>query len=273
MTLQIGFSPCPNDTFIFDALVNGLIETNNLKFEVQLADVETLNEWSLRQKLDISKISYAIWPLVKNNYQLLSSGGALGMGVGPLLVALPGREYSFTKQICEHEISVALPGVHTTAHFLFEYCYKNIPVRKVFMPFHLIEEAVLTGQVDAGVIIHESRFTYQQKGLLCVSDMGRLWESHTNLPIPLGGIIAHKRLSQQIVQSVDLLIRKSLEYSWKYHYPRLSQYVSEHAQEMSKDVMLQHIDLYVNEYSMDMGSQGRKAIDLIDQITDGISKQ
>lgn len=253
MTLTLGFSPCPNDTFIFDALVNKKIDTEGLDFDVHLEDVQTLNQWALQGKLDLSKISYGVLPLVMEKYQLLESGGALGKGVGPLLIA--------KKSIPADKIpdcTVAIPGQNTTAHLLFSLAHPTA-VKKQFMIFSAIEDAVLSGQVDCGVIIHENRFTYQEKGLAKLADLGEYWEKATGAPIPLGGILAKKDLAAGVADKVDTLIRKSLEYSFR-NYPTLSGYVKQHAQEMEERVMRQHIDLYVNNYSLALGEDGHRAV-------------
>lgn len=253
MTLSLGFSPCPNDTFIFDALVNKKIDTEGFDFEVHLEDVQTLNQWALRGRLDLSKISYGVLPLVTEKYQLLESGGALGKGVGPLLIA--------KRSIPEDKIrncTIAIPGENTTAHLLFSLTHPTA-IKKEFMIFSAIEDAVLSGQVDCGVIIHENRFTYQQKGLVKLADLGEDWEKTTGAPIPLGGILAKKDLAQGVAGKIDGLIRKSLEYSFR-NYPKLSEYVKQHAQEMEERVMRQHIDLYVNNYSLTLGEDGHRAV-------------
>ncbi len=256
MKLTIGFSPCPNDTFIFDALVNNKIDTEGLEFEAVLEDVQTLNEWALQGKLDFSKISYGVFPLVQNNYNLLKSGGALGKGVGPLLIS----KRSFNNLEDEiKDLTIAVPGKNTTAHFLFSQAFPQAK-NKQFMIFHEIEEAVLSGRVDAGVIIHENRFTYQQKGLIKLIDLGEYWEKTTGFPIPLGGIIAHKRIDEPVQKKVEQLIFKSLQYAFD-RYPLITDYVKQHSQEMSEDVMRQHIDLYVNNYSLDLGEDGMKAVE------------
>ncbi len=222
MKLTLGFSPCPNDTFIFDALVNKKIDSEGLDFEVLLEDVETLNQWAMQGRLDISKISYGVLPLVLDQYHLLDAGGALGKGVGPLLIArkpIPAAEIPHSR--------IAIPGKHTTAHLLFSLAYPQAS-NKTFLIFSGIEEAVLTGQVDCGVIIHENRFTYQDKGLVKLLDLGEYWEATTHCPIPLGGIVFRKGLNmahdqQQdsgLQKKVDRLIRKSLEYAFS-HYPSL----------------------------------------------------
>jgi 1,4-dihydroxy-6-naphthoate synthase len=259
MTLTLGFSPCPNDTFIFDALVNKKIDTEGLDFDVVLEDVETLNQWALHGRLDISKISYGVLPLVMDQYNLLDSGGALGKGVGPLLIA---KTPIPTSRI--PECRIAIPGQRTTAHLLFSLAFPQAR-QKEFMIFSAIEEAVLSGKVDCGVIIHENRFTYQQKGLVKLMDLGEFWESETGAPIPLGGIILRKEQAPGLPdppglrEKIDRLIRRSLEYAFS-RYPELSGYVKSHAQEMDERVMRQHIDLYVNNYSLSLGEEGEKAI-------------
>jgi 1,4-dihydroxy-6-naphthoate synthase len=253
MELSLAFSPCPNDTFIFDALVNGKINTEDISFNVYLEDVQTLNEWALAGKMDFSKISYGVWPLVQQHYSLLQSGGALGMGVGPLLITR-----AETKDIDINNATIAIPGQHTTAHFLFSMTYPHAK-KKSFKVFHEIEDAVLHNEVDAGVIIHENRFTYQDKGLYKLMDLGAYWEENLRIPIPLGGIVAHKRIDIAIVKKIDRLIKKSIEYAFT-NYPNMSDYVKMHSQEMSESVMRQHIDLYVNKYSLDLGEDGLAAV-------------
>ena len=258
-TYSLAFSPCPNDTFIFDALVNHKINTEGLKFEVYLEDVQTLNEWAIQGKMDFTKISYGVLHLVQHQYELLNSGGALGQGVGPLLISKTPLDLSKVD-----EARIAIPGINTTAHLLFSQAFPHAK-NKVFKVFHEIEDAVLSGEVDAGVIIHENRFTYEEKGLIKLLDLGAHWEEHKKVPIPLGGIIARKSFSPALIQQVDRLIRKSIEYAFE-HYPAVAPYVSEHAQEMSEAVMRQHIDLYVNKYSLDLGEEGRKAVEVLTNI-------
>jgi 1,4-dihydroxy-6-naphthoate synthase len=253
MTLTLGFSPCPNDTFIFDALVNKKIDTEGLDFDVRLEDVETLNQWAMQGRLDISKISYGVLPLVLDRYELLDAGGALGKGVGPLLIArhpIPLDDIS--------ECRIAIPGQRTTAHLLFSLAFPEAR-HKEFMIFSAIEDAVLAGKVDCGVIIHENRFTYQHKGLTKLLDLGEFWEKETGSPIPLGGIVLRRGQDPALAVKINTLIRKSLEYAFS-HYPDLPDYVRDHAQEMDQQVMRQHIDLYVNNYSLSLGHDGEKAI-------------
>lgn len=260
MKLSIGFSPCPNDTFIFDALVNKKIDTGDFEFEPVLEDVQTLNEWAIEGKLAISKISYGVLPLVINQYQLLNSGGALGKGVGPLLITDQSLEVSTLDTLRElvNQMHVAVPGINTTAHLLFSLAFPDAK-HKSFKVFHEIENAILNVEVDAGVIIHENRFTYQQKGLKKIIDLGAYWEDTLKVPIPLGGIIIRKDLPHSIMQQVDALIRKSLEYAFA-NYPEISDYVKLHAQAMEEEVMRKHIDLYVNQYSLNIGEDGKKAV-------------
>jgi len=272
MKFTLAFSPCPNDTFIFDALVNQKIDTKGINFEVFLEDVQTLNEWAIQGKMDFSKISYGVWNKVNHQYQLLNSGGALGKGVGPLLITKPGKITSnhIAKNAAElsaeavNKMTIAIPGENTTAHLLFSLAYPNA-TKKLFKIFHEIENAVLNGEVDAGVIIHENRFTYEAKGLAKIIDLGAYWEETQELPIPLGGIIAKKNIDPSIIQQVDALIKQSIEYAFA-HYPTVAPYVSEHAQEMSEDVMQQHINLYVNNFSLDLGTEGLQAVEKLTKI-------
>ncbi|RTL60448.1 MAG: 1,4-dihydroxy-6-naphthoate synthase [Sphingobacteriales bacterium] len=259
----LGFSPCPNDTFIFDALVNKKIDTEGLEFEVVLEDVQTLNQWALESKLDISKISYGVLPLVTKNYSLLNSGGALGKGVGPLLIS--------KKNIAAlhiDECTVAVPGENTTAHLLFSLAFPHAK-KKQFMTFNKIEDAILSDKVDCGVIIHENRFTYQKRGLKKILDLGEYWEEQTGCPIPLGGIVIKQSIDKETSLQIDNLIRKSIEYSFK-HYPELSDYIKAHAQEMDEEVMRKHIELYVNDFSIDQGEKGKAAIEQLLSVYAGM---
>lgn len=253
MKLRLGFSPCPNDTFIFDALVNHKIDTEGLEFEVFLEDVETLNQWAAEGRLDATKISFPALFRNVSQYAILSSGSALGKGVGPLLIA---------RDTIEHEqvanLNIAIPGENTTANFLLSFAFPNAQNRKPTL-FSSIEDAVLQSKSDLGLIIHENRFTYQQKGLVKVLDLGEYWESKTGLPIPLGCIAVKRKMDITIQKKLDALIRRSLEHAFA-HYPEISSYVEQHAQEMDKNVMRQHIDLYVNNFSLELGEEGKSAI-------------
>jgi len=261
MKLSLGFSPCPNDTFIFDALVNGHIDTGDFTFDVVLEDVETLNQWTLEGKLDITKLSFPAFFQSTARYALLPSGSALGKGVGPLLISRDAGPFT-TEQI--NDAAIILPGIHTTAHLLFGYAWPNAG-NKTFGLFSSIEDAVLNGEADMGVIIHENRFTYQQRGLHKVMDLGKYWEKQTAVPIPLGGIAAKRDLPEGVAVKVASLIRESLQYSFD-RYPDVSPYVKAHAQAMEEQVMRQHIDLYVNNYSLDLGTDGRNAIDTLHRV-------
>jgi 1,4-dihydroxy-6-naphthoate synthase len=253
MKLTLGFSPCPNDTFIFDAMVNGDLDTEGLKFDVVLEDVQTLNQWAIEGKLDISKISYGVLNKVLPTYKVLNSGSALGMGVGPLLIS----KNALTKEDEISKMTVAIPGENTTAHFLFKMAYPNSK-NKVFLRYDEIENFVLDGK-GLGVIIHENRFTYAEKGLNKIKDLGDYWETSTGNPIPLGGIVVKRNLDNQLQEKIEKLITKSIEKSYE-RLPSLSAYIQEHAQEMTPSVMKQHIDLYVNQYSLDLGKNGKSAI-------------
>ena len=266
MELTLGFSPCPNDTFIFDALVNKKIDTEGLTVQPVLEDVQTLNEWALQGRLAITKISYGVMPLLLNNYIVLNAGGALGKGVGPLLIT----KHANAPDTAVNNMTIAIPGEHTTAHMLFSLAYPHA-AKKKFMVFSAIEDAVLNGEVDAGVIIHENRFTYQQKGLHKLVDLGEYWERQTGNPIPLGGIVMKKSFDNALQQKVDALIKRSLEFAFS-NYPLITDYVKQHSQEMSETVMRQHIDLYVNNYSLQLGPDGKAAVHTFLDIYEQLKK-
>lgn len=256
MKFTLGFSPCPNDTFIFDALVNHKMDTQGLEFDVVLEDVQTLNNWAKEERLDFSKISYGVLPLVLDKYIVLNSGGALGKCVGPLLIT--NKEQGMTNDEV-NATTIAIPGENTTAHMLFSLAFPHAK-NKIFKVFNEIEDAVLNNNVAAGVIIHENRFTYHLKGLHKIMDLGEYWEQQTNAPIPLGGIIAKRNLPMSVIQQVDALIQQSVEYAYANHHDQLAEYVKMHSQEMSEDVMRQHINLYVNNFSANLGENGKKAV-------------
>ena len=259
MKFTLGFSPCPNDTFIFDALVNRKIDTKGLSFEVVLEDVQTLNRRAMEGRLDISKVSYGALPLMLQHYKVLPSGGALGRGVGPLLIS-PQRANNEALHIDDY--TIAIPGENTTAHLLFSLAFPKAK-KKIFKAFNEIEDFLLhppplMGKI-AGVIIHENRFTYQKKGLVKLLDLGDYWEKQTGNPIPLGGIVIRRRFDPAIQAQINTLIRESIVFA-SNNYPALAPYVIQHAQEMEEDVMRQHIELYVNSYSLDLGADGKMAI-------------
>ena len=259
MKLTLGFSPCPNDTFIFDALVNQKIETEGLEFDIFLEDVQTLNEWAAAGRLDITKLSFPALFNQADRYAILHSGAALGKGVGPLLIA-----QKMVQAPPFEKCKIAIPGENTTAHFLLNYAFPQATI-KIPLLFSSIEDAVLNGDVDLGVIIHENRFTYQQKGLHKICDLGEVWEKREGLPIPLGCIAVKKELPAEMQQKVEKLIKKSVEAALK-NYPQLSAYVTEHAQTMEEEVMRKHIQLYVNDFSVDLGEDGKKAIQQLYQV-------
>jgi 1,4-dihydroxy-6-naphthoate synthase len=256
MKLTLGFSPCPNDTFIFDAMVNGKIDTQGITFDYVMEDVETLNVWAEKGKLDVTKLSYNTFLHVVDKYALLHSGSALGEGVGPLLVAAKPISISDLDQ-CR----IAIPGFNTTANLLLSLAMPGAK-NKTEVLFSEIEDAVLSGKFDAGLVIHESRFTYQQKGLVKLMDLGDWWEQTTSAAIPLGGIVMRRSFDAKLGAAIDDIIRQSLNYSWERH-PELSAFIKQNAQEMQEEVMIKHIDLYVNKYTTDLGKKGRNAINTL----------
>lgn len=256
MNLTIGYSPCPNDCFVFDALVNKKIDTEGLNFEVILEDIETLNKKALEGHLDITKLSFHAYVYNLKQYILLRAGSALGFNCGPILVK---RAKSKIKNLVD--ISVAIPGKLTTANFLLSLAYPNLK-NKIEYTFSDIEEAVLKGKVDAGLIIHENRFTYHEKGLVKIIDLGEYWNSLIQAPIPLGGIVIKRHLDKDLQQKVNKLIKKSVEFA--FQNPESSmQYVKQNAQEMNEEVMKKHINLYVNSFSLDLGEMGINAVELM----------
>jgi 1,4-dihydroxy-6-naphthoate synthase len=256
MTLTLGYSPCPNDCFIFDALVHKKIDTEGLDFDVQLEDVEALNRKALNGELDITKLSFHAYAHALEKYILLRAGSALGFNCGPLLISK--KEI---KDAAKEIKTVAIPGKLTTANFLLSLAFPHLK-HKVEYVFNEIEDAVLNKKVDAGLIIHENRFTYQQKGLKKVLDLGEFWESLIHAPIPLGGIVIKRNLPDELQQQVNRLIKKSVEFAFA-NPESCMPYVREHAQAMEESVMKQHIQLYVNEFSIDLGDIGINAVQLM----------
>ncbi len=251
--LSLGFSPCPNDTYIFGALATGLIETAGLTFELTIADVEELNQLALAKKIDITKVSFGAFLHLCKDFVLLNTGAALGMGVGPLLVArehIPASRYA--------ALTVAVPGLSTTANLLLGYAFPEIKNRRPVV-FSRIEDAVLAGSVDAGVIIHESRFTYEQKGLVKLADLGAVWEEGTGGPVPLGGIVARRTLPPDVIAEAEDLIRSSLSFAGQ-NLEAVRPFIKSHAQETAEEVIQSHIALYVNEFTSELGEAGRKAV-------------
>jgi len=265
MKISLGFSPCPNDTFIFDALIHHKIDTEGLEFEVEYHDVETLNQKAFEKELAITKLSYHAFAYAVEDYELLDAGSALGFGVGPLLITknqeLAEKLSSFAGQNLPEEfqhLKIGIPGKYTTANFLLGLAYPDLQNKKILV-FSDIESALINGELDMGLIIHENRFTYQDKGLFKVIDLGDFWEKTTESPIPLGGIVISRDLPQEVKEKVNCLIRKSMDYAFENPKSGL-EYIRSHAQEMEESVMYKHIELYVNQYSVDLGYLGRKAI-------------
>lgn len=253
MKLSLGFSPCPNDTYIFDAMLHGRIDTEGLEFEVFMEDVETLNRRAMLGELDITKLSYHAYAYLLEKYVLLDAGSALGQNCGPLLIARqPMTDDEVAKAL------IAIPGKLTTANFLLSLAFPAA-TRKLETVFSEIENAVLESRVDAGLIIHENRFTYQQKGLVKIIDLGEFWETSTGMPIPLGGIVVRRSLSEAIRQKVNRVMERSVRYAFE-HPTASSEFVRANAQEMEESVMNSHIQLYVNDYTKNLGGAGRAAI-------------
>jgi len=262
MNLSLGFSPCPNDTFIFDAMIHQKIDTEGLRFEVVFDDVETLNQKAFRADLDITKLSYHAYAYLTENYVLLHAGSALGFGVGPLLICNQ-PEYSTmdieSLRLQTSDLRIGIPGKYTTANFLLSTAFPEAK-NKIEMKFFEIESALLNNQIDLGVIIHENRFTYQDKGLKKIIDLGEYWEDLTHGPIPLGGIMIKRNLPEEIKQKVNRIIRRSVEYAFD-HPDSGFDFIRSHSQEMSTEVIKKHIELYVNKFSIDLGELGRKAVE------------
>jgi len=251
--LTLGYSPCPNDTFIFYALVHGRLGSD-LRVSERLEDVETLNRLALKGILDLTKISYHALGHLREEYCLLRSGGALGRGCGPLVVApRECRMADLRGQI------IAIPGQLTTANLLLQLYGEGFG-NVLILPFHAIMAAVRDGRAAAGVIIHESRFTYRRYGLSQVLDLGAWWEAESGLPIPLGGILARRSLGTELISAVELALRRSVEYAFA-HPDEPRRYIKEHAQELEDTVIDSHINLYVNDFSVDLGETGIAAVE------------
>lgn len=260
--LTLGFSPCPNDCFIFDAMLHGKIDTEGLTFDVVMEDVETLNQKAFRGELDVTKLSYHAYAHLVKNYQLLNAGSALGNNCGPLLISKNNNPEKISAlRSPDSHLKIAIPGKYTTANFLLSLAYPEA-TNKIEMVFSQIEDAVLSGKVDAGLIIHENRFTYEQKGLKKIIDLGEYWETLAKAPIPLGGIVIKRNFPDELKKKFDRVLRKSVEYAFANPKSSLN-FVKANAQEMSEEVMYKHIDLYVNKYSVDLGAEGKRAVNLL----------
>ncbi len=256
MNVSLGFSPCPNDCFIFDALVHKKIDTQGIDFTVVMEDVEALNNKAFNKELDVTKLSYHAFLYLTHQYALLNSGSALGFNCGPLLVKNTNHEINDI-----NHASIAIPGKYTTANLLLSLAYPKAVIKKEML-FSDIEEAVILNKVDAGLLIHENRFTYQEKGLEKIIDLGEFWQSLINAPIPLGGIVIRRNIDSHTQKIIDELIKKSVEFAFQ-NPESCMPFVKQHAQEMSEDVMRKHIALYVNEFSVNLGDIGKNAINLL----------
>jgi len=258
MRLTLGFSPCPNDCFIFDAIVHRRIDLEGLEFDVRLADVEALNQAAFAEETDVTKLSFHAYAHCADNYVLLDAGSALGRNCGPLLIS---KRPITQDEVAGGNLKIAIPGRYTTANFLMGLAFPAATDKSALL-FSQIEGALLEERFDAGLIIHENRFTFEAKGLKKIIDLGEYWETETGAPIPLGGIVIRRSLPDDVKQRVNRVLRRSVEHA--FANPKASlPYVREHAQEMSEEVMYKHIDLYVNDFSIDLGAEGRRAIDLL----------
>ena len=256
LKLTLGFSPCPNDTFIFDAMVHGKIDTEGLFFEVRMADVEELNQKAFKKETDIIKLSYHAYAYLVKDYVLLDAGSALGNNCGPILIS--------KREIKEQEIrklKIAIPGKYTTANFLLSLAFPDAR-NKMEMLFSEIEDAVAGGLADAGLIIHENRFTYEERGFKKIVDLGEFWEKLVSAPIPLGGIVIKRELPGEVQKKVNRVLKRSVEYALANPASSFN-FVKENAREMSEEVRNKHISLYVNNYSVSLGVEGRKAVQLL----------
>jgi 1,4-dihydroxy-6-naphthoate synthase len=251
----LAYSPCPNDTYVFGALTNGLLQ-DAPSVSVHLADIEELNNAAAHGQFELTKVSYGAIPFLMDRYRILSSGGAVGRGCGPLLVARPAQSPPLFSDFARKRI--AIPGERTTAFLLLQLALGTRP-KSVQMRFDRIIPAVEKGEVDAGLIIHESRFTYRDAGLIAIADLGEWWENMTLLPIPLGAILVRNDVGESATRAIETAIRRSLDFA-RANEAALMPYVREHAVEMSDDVMRAHIELYVNEFTVDLGTAGREAV-------------
>lgn len=258
MKLSLAFSPCPNDCFMFDAIVHRRVDLEGLEFAVTLADIEALNHAAFAGSVDVTKLSFHAYACCVENYALLDAGSALGSNCGPLLVS---KRPIAPEEVAAGRLSIAIPGRYTTANFLCGLAFPRAQNRTELV-FSAIEPALLAGRFDAGLIIHESRFTYEAKGLRKIIDLGEFWERETGTPIPLGGIVVRRSLPEEVKAAMNRVMRRSVEYAFAHREASLP-FVRAHAQEMSEEVMYRHIDLYVNDYSIDLGATGRRAIEVL----------
>lgn len=257
--MSLAYSPCPNDTFMFHAIASGQVSLPDESFAIELHDVETLNRWAARGRFDITKLSFHAWLLHRERYTLLRSGAALGYGCGPLLVA--------TRALSRAELAtcrIAVPGELTTAHLLLRL-WEPAAVDRVFLPYGRVQEAVLAGEADCGVLIHEGRFTFESAGLVAVVDLGEWWESCTGLPIPLGCIGMRRGLGRGLKRRVELALAESIAQARSNRESALP-YMTEHATELDNAVLWRHVDMFVNQFSLDLGEQGRAAVVRLEEM-------
>ena len=258
MTLSLAFSPCPNDCFMFDAMVHRRIDLEGLDFDVRMADIEALNSSAFAGDVDITKLSFHAYAYCADDYVLLDAGSALGRNCGPLLIS---QRPIAPEEVAAGDVRIAIPGKYTTANFLLSLAFPRATDKSECL-FSDIECGVLDGRYDAGLIIHENRFTYADRGLKKIIDLGEFWESETGAAIPLGGIVISRRLPADVRQRVNRVMRRSVEYAFANRDASLP-FVRANAQAMSDEVMYKHIDLYVNEYSVDLGVDGRRAVGVL----------
>lgn len=259
--IRLNFSTCPNDTFMFDALVNGKIDCKGVSFDYYMCDIEELNNIAISSDVDVTKLSYAAYPLIKDRYKLLRAGSALGYGSGPLLVS---KHKIYPDEL--KDIVVGLPGEHTTASKLLNIFFPEIHSKKYYL-FSDVSTAILDGEIDAGVLIHEERFSYKDKGLSLVADLGEEWDRHFHLPIPLGAIAVNRTVSSDLQLVINDLISESIKFA--FANPLSSrEFVKCHARELSDETINSHIDMFVNKFSLDVGEEGRESVKNLINILD-----
>ena len=258
MKLSFSFSPCPNDCFMFDAIVNQRIDQEGLEFSIHLADVEALNKAAFAGTAAVTKLSYHAYAYCAGSYVLLDAGSALGRNCGPLLIS---KRAISNEEVATGKLRIAIPGKYTTANLLLSLAFPATQDKTEIL-FSAIEQALLDDNYDAGLIIHENRFTYEAKGLKKIIDLGEFWERETRAPLPLGGIVINRSLPDDVKHRVNRVLRRSVEYALA-HRAASRDFVSANAQEMSEEVMYQHIDLYVNGYSVELGKEGKRAVELL----------
>lgn len=260
MKLKIGISPCPNDTFIFHALLNQLVDTNPFEFDVTFSDVQSLNEGAQTGDFDVVKISYGNLWNVQKEYGLLYSGGAMGYGCGPLLLSTKSNNL-------DQDIPIGVPGINTTANALLRFwaAGEGVNFKAEYAFFDELYRDLLNGNRVQCLVIHENRFTYESDGLYLICDLGEYWEKKTETPIPLGGIIIRRELGSDVAMKIDELIRQSVEFAWKYP-DKSKSFIKEHAQDTEEGVIKSHIGLYVNDFSAHMGNKGKAAVWRLQQL-------